>query len=535
MPALDLQGGEALAYGALVSGVQTVTSYPGSPSSEVVQALIGLAGAHGLQVEWASNERVALETGIGVSIAGRRALVCTKSVGMNVMLDPLMALNLTPTHGGLVIVLGDDPGGYGSQNDQDTRPLAPLLEMPMLEPSTPAEAFAMVREAFPLSERFQTPVVVRETRSFSVSVGPVDVPEGPYARADRGFVREPWRFVPVPRNVVAKHRALHERLAAFGSWAETGQYLRTSGGGDLGVVAAGFAARKLDDVLGEAPRDALRVCRLGVLHPLPAATLGRFLAGCREVLVVEETEPFVERALQAIAHTHAPGTRVLGKLSGLLRPEGELFRWQIAEALRAWQPGLGLARVYGPEGEAEERPHRERHCDGCRYDEVLDAVAEVARASGGRPVLVGDPGCLATVADRLDAKYAIGSAIGVAHGLALGGVAERVVALFGDSAFFHSALPALCHAVVSRSPVLMVVLDNQSTRTSGDQPHPGVGRDALGRPAPKLSIERIARACGVDLVRAVPLDDPPDDLCQALRECWGHPAPALIVVEIPPG
>src|SRR5262245_24837206 len=165
-----------------------------------------------------------MEIGIGVSIAGRRALVCTKSVGMNVMLDPLMALNLTPVHGGLVIVLGDDPGGYGSQNDQDTRPLAPLLEMPMLEPSTPAEAFAMVREAFALPERFQTPVVVRETRSFSVSTGRVDVPEVPYTRADRGLVREPWRFVPVPRNVVAKHRALHERLDDFGSWAETGPY-----------------------------------------------------------------------------------------------------------------------------------------------------------------------------------------------------------------------------------------------------------------------------------------------------------------------
>ena len=133
---------------------------------------------------------------------------------MNVMLDPLMALNLTPIHGGLVIVLGDDPGGYGSQNDQDTRTLATLLEMPMLEPSTPAEAFAMAQDAFTLSERFQTPIIIRETRSFSQVEGMVEVPTGPYSQVSRGFLREPWRFVPVPRNVVAKHRELHERLAA---------------------------------------------------------------------------------------------------------------------------------------------------------------------------------------------------------------------------------------------------------------------------------------------------------------------------------
>jgi indolepyruvate ferredoxin oxidoreductase, alpha subunit len=261
--------------------------------------------------------------------------------------------------------------------------------------------------------------------------------------------------------------------------------------------------------------------------------LDRFLADCREVLVVEETEPFLERALQAIAHTRAPRTRVIGKGSGHLRPEGELFRWQITEALRTWLPDISPSRAFRPEDEAGERPKKESFCAGCRYDEVLDALDESARTEGGRPIVVGDPGCLVTVAERLDAKYAIGSAIGVAHGLALGGATDRIAAIFGDSAFFHSALPALCHAVVCRSPILMIVLDNQATRTSGNQPHPGVGRDALGRSAPRLSIERIARACDIDFVRTVPLNVPPIELRQALREGWRHPTPALIVVEIP--
>ncbi|WP_435009359.1 thiamine pyrophosphate-dependent enzyme [Tundrisphaera lichenicola] len=535
MPAKRLHGGEALARGALVAGVRTITSYPGSPSSEVVDVLIGLAESHDLQVEWSSNERVSMEIGIGVSIAGRRALVCTKSVGMNVLIDPLMALNLTPVHGGLVILLGDDPGGYGSQNDQDTRSLAPFLEMPMFEPSTPAEGFQMLRDAFDLSERFQTPVIVRETRSFSVATGKVDIPEGPHEQPDRGFAREPGRFVPVPRNVVAKHRALHDRLAKFAAWAEGESYLKTSGTGDLGVIAPGFAASKLGNVLGPEPPHGLRVGRLGLLHPLPVEALGRFLADCREVMVIEETEPFLERALRAIAHEHAPRTRILGKGSGHLRPEGELFRWQITEALRAWQPDLPLARAYSSEDEDQERPKKESFCAGCRYDEVVRTLDEVAGAEGGRPIIVADPGCLVTLAERLDAKYAIGSAIGVAHGLALGGVTDRVTAIFGDSAFFHSALPALCDAVVARSPILMIVLDNQSTRTSGNQPHPGVGRDALGRPAPKLSMERIARACDVEFVRTVPLGVPPTGLRQALQDAWKYPTPALIVVEIPPG
>jgi indolepyruvate ferredoxin oxidoreductase alpha subunit len=495
--------------------------------------LIGLARDRDMRVEWASNERVALETGIGVSIAGHRALVCTKSVGMNVMLDPLMVLNLTPVHGGLVIVLGDDPGGYGSQNDQDTRPLATLLEMPLLEPTTPAEAFRMMVEAFDLSERFRTPVILRETRSFAQSSGMVEFPEKFTMRPGLGPIRDPWRFVPVPSNVVAKHRALHDRIEAFAEWGETSPYLEMSGSGDLGVIAAGFAARKLQDVLGGLPHQGLRSCRLGLLHPLPALAIGRWLEGCREVLVVEETEPFLEHKLLAIAHTRAPRTRILGKATGPLRPEGELFRWQIREALLAWQPGLELAEAYRAEDEASERPARESFCAGCRYDEVLDAIAEVARSRGSRTFLVGDPGCLVTVADRLDAKYAIGSSIGVAHGLTLGGISDRVVALFGDSAFFHSAIPALCHAVVARSPILMIVLDNQSTRTLGNQPHPGVGHDAMERPSPKLSIEGIALACGVTEVRTVRLGHPATALRQALTDLWPRPASTLLVVEIP--
>jgi indolepyruvate ferredoxin oxidoreductase alpha subunit len=207
-----LNGDQAMAYGALTSGVKLVASYPGSPSSGTVETLIELASEQGIYVEWSSNEKVAIEMGIGASIAGRRALVCAKSVGMNLMIDPLMVLNLTPVKGGLVILLGDDPGAYGSQNDQDTRLVAPMLEIPILEPASPAEGYAMMREAFEASEKFHTPVIIRETRSFTQQVEAVSVENSHYSTSHETFEKEPWRFVPVPKNAVEKHKELHERL-----------------------------------------------------------------------------------------------------------------------------------------------------------------------------------------------------------------------------------------------------------------------------------------------------------------------------------
>jgi indolepyruvate ferredoxin oxidoreductase, alpha subunit len=530
MPSLRLTGGQALARGALVAGVKVVTSYPGSPSSEAVEDLIALAESNGIYVEWSSNEKVALEIAIGASIAGRRALVGTKSVGLNAMLDPLMALNLTPVHGGLVILLGDDPGGYGSQNDQDSRPLASLLEMPMLEPATPAEAHCLMREAFELSERYHTAVIVRETRSFSQQAGTVDVNEGPYIQPDLGLLREPWRFVPVPQNVVAKHRALHERIDALGGWVNGATYNHIEGEGRLGVIAAGFAYQKLRDVIGPSLRADLRLLKLATLFPLPGELLGRFLAGCDTVLVVEENEPFVETPIKAVAHDAQVAARILGKHTGHLPREGELFRWQIQRALARVIPNFVPARSFTEANEADERPERENHCAGCRYGEIIDALDDVARSMNQRPMLVGDPGCLAQVAARLDAKYAIGSAVGVADGLSKAGATERAIALFGDSSFFHTTLPAIANAVCNGSDILMIVLDNGATVTSGFQPNPGVGRDALGRPALRLSIERIAQACGVDFVRSLGPDDPQPQLRALLHEALTHRGLGLLVI-----
>jgi indolepyruvate ferredoxin oxidoreductase alpha subunit len=477
-----LSGDQSLAYGALSSGIKLVTSYPGSPSSGTMETLIDLAEKHDIYVEWSSNEKVAMEMGIGASIAGRRVLVCVKSVGMNAMIDPLMALNLTPVNGGLVILLGDDPGGYGSQNDQDSRPLATLLEMPMMEPATPAEGYAMMKEAYEISERYQTAVIIRETRSFSQQEGSVPVSDIPYQEANIGLVREPYRFVPVPKNAVEKHKILHEKIEALTHWADGAPYNKATGKGTKGIVSTGFAHQKLLDVVVNDEPEEFRLLKLGVLYPLPRKVITEFLLSCQEVLVVEEIEPYVEGGIKAIAHDIGCTAKIYGKQSKHLSREGEF---------------------------------------GCQYDMVLDKLEEAAESLGQKPVLVGDPGCLVTVADRLDAKYAIGSAVGVADGLSKVGIDERAVAIFGDSAFFHTSIPAICNAVHNRSNILMVVLDNKATATSGFQPHPGVARDAMGHEAPSLDIGKIARACGVKnihTVEKVEIDSIlKDTFCKALR------------------
>jgi len=302
MVSKTLNGDQAIAYGAMDSGVKLVTSYPGSPSSGTVETIIDLAQEHEIYVEWSGNEKIAMEMGIGASIAGRRALVCVKSVGMNVMVDPLMVLNLTPVNGGLVILLGDDPGAYGSQNDQDTRPLVSMLEIPMLEPAGPAEGYFMTQEAFNISEQYGTAVIIRITRSFTQQLESVPMTNVPYRASNLGLVRESWRFVPVPRNAVEKHKNLHKNLKALGQWAGQLPYNRVSGSGIKGVVGAGFAYRKLLDIISGKPAEGFRLLKLSCLYPLPENLIAGFLRDCKEILVLEENEPYVETHIKAIAH-----------------------------------------------------------------------------------------------------------------------------------------------------------------------------------------------------------------------------------------
>ena len=539
---------EAFARGALDAGVSVVTAYPGSPSSGVVDALLACPRARDLHIEWSTNEKVALEVAIGASLGGRRALVCVKSVGMNVLVDPLMVLNLTGVLGGLVIVLGDDPGAYGSQNDQDTRALAAFAEIPLLEPASPAEARTMLEEAFDLSERFGTVAVIRETRSLAVLRAPVRCATPAQRQPARSLIADwtPFRWVPYPKNAVEMHRRLHDRLSEIEAWTETCEYNlieegrseegrseegRSEGDARQGIVAAGFAYTKLLDVL---PADTpLRRLKLATLFPLPARRISEFLGACDEVLVLEETEPFVELGILAAARRQGATSRIFGKLSGHVPREGELFRWQIQQALERFCEAFVPAASFSSEREADERPPRKDFCAGCPYPEILRSLLDVGESLGEDLVLLGDPGCLVKASNLLGAKFAMGSAAAVAQGVERAGGPRRPVAVFGDSAFFHTGIPAIVNAVHQNCPVLMLVLDNSATVTSGRQPNPGSGTDARGNPAPRVSIEALAGACGVPFVRTVGPDDSEESLRETFRAGLEFRGLALIVVRKP--
>ncbi|MFQ6109076.1 MAG: thiamine pyrophosphate-dependent enzyme [Candidatus Aminicenantales bacterium] len=406
------------------------------------------------------------------------------------------------------------------------------MEMPMMEPAGPAEGYVMMQQAFAISERFHTAVIIRETRRFTQQVEPVPVSDEPYREANLGVVRESWRFVPVPLNAVEKHRALHRTIEAVSDWAESSPFNRTTGRGARGIIGAGFAYRKLLDVVGEEDPGDFWLLKLGVLYPLPRKIICRFLQNCQEVLIVEENEPFLETQIKAIAHDIGCLIKIYGKQSSHISREGELFRWQIQDALTAFIPGFVPVQKYLKEKEDEERPKKENHCADCQYDRIFDKLEEAAESLGQKPILIGDPGCLVTVADRLDAKYALGSAVSIADGMSRAGVNERAVAIFGDSAFFHSALPAICNAVHNRSNILMVILDNKTTAASGFQPNPGVGRDAMEREVPALDIEQIARGCGVKNVYTKSLDELDSSLQETFQRALSQNVLTLIIVRM---
>ncbi len=508
MNAMQINGDTALAWGAIEAGVSCVTGYPGSPGTGTFTALADTAGEYGHDTEWCLNERIALDVAAGVSQGGRRVLTCMKSVGMNVALDTLMVLNMTGVHAGLVILMGDDPGAWGSQNEQDGRFFAPLAEVPMLEPATPAEGRRMMRWAFDFSESFRTVVILRITRSFSVREDEQPPVRKPAARKTLAPDREPMRWISSLSNCIPNHGRLHRKLQDVSQSFERVHFNRVEGTGDLGVIASGFVHTKLQDALEGADSSRFACLKLGSLYPLPGGLISDFLKQCSRVLVLEEVDPYLEDSVKTIGYDAGVTPRVIGKRSGHVPGEGELFRWQIQNAMKAHLPDLAPSRVYTEAGWQEEKPYRKSHCAGCPYNDILAALREEAATLGQNPFLTADPGCVVIAAQRLDTKLCMGSAIGAALGLQRAGVRERAVAITGDSAFYHSSVNALIHARSTGANLLLVVLDNGGSLTTGGQPTPDRGVPVAGKSGPVVGINDLAIACGVESVWTVEETDP---------------------------
>jgi len=469
-----LSGDEAVAAGAQDAGVRLGTGYPGTPSTEILEAFSALGG----RAQWAPNEKVALEVGLGAAFGGARALVTMKHVGVNVAADPLFTAAYTGVTGGLVVVAADDPGMASSQNEQDSRRYAVAAGLPMLEPADSQEAYDLTLAAFELSERWQLPVMLRMTtrvchgKSIVTHRPPVRVREpAPFARDIAGRVM-------IPAYARPAHRRLRTKLASLAAWAETAPVIVwRKGDKGLGIVATGVAARHAREA---APGASL--LELKLLHPLPIEKLQAFARSVERCVVVEEGDPVVADALRAA------GVNVESK--------PEPFRFGELDVARVRRI---LARDASPEPEPPKGKPPQL-CEACPYHPVYGTLRKLDC------IVAGDIGCYTLGVlppyQGMDTCVAMGASLGV--GLGLRHVlpeadARRVVSIIGDSTFVHTGLNGLVEMVYNPPATghVLIVLDNGTTAMTGQQEHPGTGRKLDHDPTGKVSIEGLARALGV--------------------------------------
>jgi indolepyruvate ferredoxin oxidoreductase alpha subunit len=423
-----------------------------------------------------------------------------------------------------VLLVGDDPGGWGSQNEQDSRMLAVAAEIPLLEPTTVSDARLAVREAFALATEVGTPVMVRVTRALVEAEGELAPLPAPTLRV-HGFRRSFMEWVVLPVNVVERHHRLHASLEEARAHFERSELNLEQGEGRLGIVAAGFAYQKLLELLDGAAPGELRILGLGTAHPLPVARVRSFLHHVDSALVLEETRPVIERAVRAEAQLAGMQVPIYGRDTGHIADAGELFGPGIAQALNRLSPGLSL-----PERGETSRPMPSRRplCGDCPYIPAFEALLSAIERHGGREeaIVVGDPGCMVRAQlppyRLLDVKYSLGSSIGTGAGLALGqqlaGTPQKhVIALCGDSSLLHTGLNGLMDAAHLGAHMTVVVLDNKATALSGGQPHPGNATDLRGEARPAVDLADLVRAAGARAVEVVERTD-----VGALREAFAR-------------
>ncbi|SHF01705.1 indolepyruvate ferredoxin oxidoreductase subunit alpha [Desulforamulus putei] len=502
-----LMGNEAIAYGALEAGVQVVTGYPGTPSSEIFTTLASLAKERGFYAEWSVNEKVALEVAAGAAYAGARAMVTMKQVGLNVAADPLMTLAYIGVKGGLVLAVADDPGPHSSQNEQDTRKFAQFAKLPVLDPADPREAKEMAREAFRLSEELGLPVILRPTTRTCHVCQDVEVVDKTLpSRGHTGFQKGP-EWVIFPSLAAQRHIWLNQQQEKAREMLETSPFNTVSPGtGRQGIIAGGVAYHYVKEALALLGLN-LPVLKIGTPYPLPVNLVLRFLDQLDRVLVVEEQEPVLEDQLIKLVWQHRRPLVVKGKYNHLVPREGELDTDKVKGILAKF------LRIDLPPEEAMSQPPLPVRppvlCAGCPHRASFYVFKQAA--AGSDAIFTGDIGCytLGNMAPlhAVDTCLCMGASITIGSGLQLAEKERRVIAFLGDSTFFHTGLPGLINAVHNGSKITVVVLDNRTTAMTGHQSHPGLNRNAAGEPVQPLDIAKLAEACGVPLVKVVdPLD-----------------------------
>ena len=496
-----LLGVEAVIQGALESGVDFVSGYPGCPSAEIGDGFGKIAKEYGVYAEWSTNEKTGLEAAIGASFSGLKSLVNMKSFGLNVCADSLFPLAYTGTRAPMVIFVGDDPNCWSSaQSEQDSRGYAYLSHIPFLEPSDAQECYEFTKLAFEISEKFNLPVILRTTTRVAHQRMPVEFKAtnpstSSGLRKIGNFSRNPHQFSTMPPRTMEMKKELLEKIKKISAFAEKSKTNKVfAGKGSIGIIASGISYLHTLDALETMGLD-IPVLKLGFFYPLPEKIISNFLKGKKKILVAEELNPYLEKEIMRLAKDLK--VKIHGK--DLLPEIGELDADKICVALTK----ITGKKFVVQKPKALSLPKRTaRLCEGCPYWYIFPTVKRVAPDA----IFTGDIGCNMIAGlpphSMHDTLFDMGASIGIAHGVKKS-TNQKVVSLMGDGTFFHSGIAGMINAVYNKSNPLMIVLDNRITAMTGHQPNPGMGKTLMGEDTQELQIEEIAKACGVKNIKVL--------------------------------
>ena len=503
-------GNEAVARGLFEAGCSFVSSYPGTPSTEITECI---ATYKEVYAEWAPNEKVAMEAAFGASLAGKRSFCAMKHVGLNVAADPLFTMGYTGVNAGMVIGVADDAGMHSSQNEQDSRHYARAAKIPMLEPSDSAEALAFTKLAYELSEQFDTPVFIKMCTRVSHSQSIVE--PGERAEVSKTYEKNPQKYIMMPGNAKRRHPIVEERTAKLQDWAETADINRIEEGNDskIGIITSSTSYQYVKEVCG----DTYPVLKLGMIWPLPEQKIMDFAKSVSLLVVVEELDSFIE------THCRHLGFACVGKSNFPCIDE-------FSQNLIAQK--LGLPVPAGTKLDAQIPARPPVMCAGCPHRGLYYTLAK------NKVTALGDIGCYTLGAvpplAALDTTICMGASISGLHGFtkASGAEGRKVVAVIGDSTFMHSGVTGLINMAYNESCGTVIIVDNSITGMTGHQHNPTTGFNLKGDPCTKIDLETLCRAVGIRRVRVVD----PYDLQQcdaAIKEETAVDEPSVIISRRP--
>ena len=473
-------GNEAVARGAYEAGVRLISSYPGTPSTEITESAVQYSEIY---CEWAPNEKVAAEAAIGASMAGGRAMSCCKHVGLNVMADPVFTVSYIGVNGGLVFAVADDPGMHSSQNEQDSRHYAEAAKIMMLEPSDSGECKEFTRRAFELSEQFDTPVFLRLSTRVSHSQSTVELLDRSGDEI-KDYTKNIAKNVMMPANAIKRHVVVEERMKALSAFAETTDMNTVEdNGAKIGVITSGISYMYAKEALG----DRVNYLKLGMAYPMPAQKIRDFAEKCEQVVVIEELDPVIETFVKAL------GIKVIGK--------------DVFTLLGEYTPAMILKAVFNEESASHyvqetAIPNRPPVlCPGCPHRATFYVLKKLGLT------VSGDIGCYtlgaAAPLQSVDSTICMGASVSAAHGMAKIRGREfnkKLVSVIGDSTFIHSGITGLIDIVYNKGANTVIILDNSITGMTGHQDNPATGKTIYGEKTKAVDLVLLAKAVGIERV-----------------------------------